>query len=396
MTSQLTRDSVLRRAGKITLTLHSAGDATAIVDGREVDLGVHALAILAGCVEPTRLADLFDRVSTSGARDYAALLATTLRMLERGILLSDDAPLKEDAERWAAPVVHIGMLDDEVRTRAFLAAIEELTQPNDIVLDIGSGTGVLAVGAARAGAQEVFAIEASAMADKVRALAAANDVTDRLSVIHAWSTRAELPRKATLLVTETLGNDPLDEHIIDIVADAKKRLLAPGARLIPNRIDLYALLVELPPELRERFAFVPGNTARWTARHGIDFGCLSAAPPTGYIVTLSQKEGAQLRELSQPELVGSIDLTGDAKGFDEHTTAISASEAGDCAGVLYYFEAALTPSISVSTRPSATVPTSSWSNAVWLQPEPRPISRGDVVRVAIKSTASRTRVEVVA
>lgn len=394
MTTQLNRDSVLRRAGKITLTLHSAGDATALVDGRAVDLGVHALAILASCVEPTPVSELFERVSTRSARDYAALLATTLRMIDHGVLVIDGAPMKEEAQRWASPKVHIGMLDDEARTRSFLAAVEELTGPSDIVLDIGSGTGVLAVGAARAGAQEVFAIEASAMADKARALAEANDVADRLTVIQAWSTRAELPRRATLLVTETLGNDPLDEHIIDIVADAKKRLLAPGARLIPNRIDLYGVLVELPQPVRERYAFRPSSAAKWSARHGIDFSVLAEPPPSGYMVTLRQAEAALLRELSQPKLLGSVDLNTGALGFAQGTSELIASEAGECAGVLSFWEAALTPSITISTRPSRSAPENSWAANLWLEPEARKVVSGDVVSVAVKSRASRTQVEV--
>ncbi len=395
MTSKLNRDSMLRRAGMISLTLHSAGDATAVVDGREVDLGVHALAILAVCVEPTTMADLLDRVSAKGARDYAALLATTLRMLEHGVLLSGDAGPKEEAVRWATPQIHIGMLDDERRTSAFLAAIEELTGPSDIVVDIGSGTGVLAVGAARAGAREVFAIEASAMASKARALAVANDVADRVTVLEGWSTRIELPRRATLLVTETLGNDPLDEHIIDIVADAKRRLLEPGARIIPNRVDLYGVLVELPIELRERHAFTLGGAARWSRQHGIDFSSLASPPANGYIVTLRQQDGSLLRELSPPTLLGSIDLTSAALGFEARTVDLRVTLAGQCAGVLYYFDAALTPTLSISSRPSTATPENSWSCNVWLEPAPHDVVAGDVVQVAVRSGASRTHVEVV-
>ncbi len=395
MTRQLTRDSVLRRAETITLTIRSAGDAIAVVDGADVDLGVHACAILAACIEPCTFGELTDRVSARGARDFAALAATILRMVDEGILLTADATSHiADTARWASPEVHIGMLNDEARTSAFLAAVEELTRPDDVVLDIGSGTGVLAVGAARAGAREVYAIEASAMAEKARALAAANDVADRLTVIQAWSTRVELPKRASVLVTETLGNDPLGEHIIDIVADAKKRLLMPGARIIPRRVDLYGVLIELPVELRQRHAFSLDGAEAWSRRYGIELGSLAAPPARGYVVTLNQHDGALARELSQPALLGSVDFTTDAVGFEPRTVDLRATERGQCVGVLYYFEAALTPTVTISTRPSGSAAENSWSSNVWLEPQPREVDVGAIVRVNVRSRAARTYVEV--
>ena len=57
--------------------------------------------------------------------------------------------------------IHEEMLKDTVRTRAYQRAIEENPQDfkNKIVLDIGSGTGILSIFAARAGAKHVYAVE---------------------------------------------------------------------------------------------------------------------------------------------------------------------------------------------------------------------------------------------
>ena len=57
--------------------------------------------------------------------------------------------------------IHEEMLKDSIRTRAYQRAIQDNPQDfkDKIVLDIGCGTGILSIFAARAGAKHVYAIE---------------------------------------------------------------------------------------------------------------------------------------------------------------------------------------------------------------------------------------------
>src|SRR5437764_13983625 len=50
-------------------------------------------------------------------------------------------------------------LADEQRTLAFKAAIEAAVKPGNVVLDVGTGSGVMSMFAARAGARRVYAVE---------------------------------------------------------------------------------------------------------------------------------------------------------------------------------------------------------------------------------------------
>src|SRR5436190_5137183 len=135
---------------------------------------------------------------------------------------------------------HRALIEDSVRTNAYAEAIARVVRAGDVVLDLGSGSGVLAILACRAGAQRVYAIEQGHMADVAVMLAANNGCGDRVEVIHERSFDVELPERADVLITETLGNLGFDEEIVPAVIDIRERLLTSAPRVIPARVALLA------------------------------------------------------------------------------------------------------------------------------------------------------------
>jgi protein arginine N-methyltransferase 1 len=121
-----------------------------------------------------------------------------------------------------------------------------VVRPGDVVLDIGSGTGILAFFACDAGARHVYAVEQQHSADAAAMLARQFGYADRITVVHGRSTGIELPEAANVLVTETIGPLVFNEGILTAVVDARRRLLTPDARFIPSAIDLWIAPVELP------------------------------------------------------------------------------------------------------------------------------------------------------
>lgn len=158
---------------------------------------------------------------------------------------------------------HRSMLADRTRTEALQKAIHRAVQPGDVVLDLGCGTGVLSYFACQAGARRVYAIEAGRALDLAKVLARANRFEDRITFIEAHSLQAEVEERADVLITETLWNFGIGEGMLRSVADARRRLLKPMAKIIPAAVDMIVGLFEVPE--------LYGALSDWPAeRYGLD------------------------------------------------------------------------------------------------------------------------------
>lgn len=145
---------------------------------------------------------------------------------------------------------HGHMIADAVRMDAYQAALERAVRPGSVVLDIGTGTGMMAMLACRLGARRVYAVEPGDSIHLARAAAGASGVADRIRFIQDVSTRVELPERADVVVSDLRGVLPLFEQHIASIADARERLLAPGGVLIPRADTLYAAPVHAPAQHR--------------------------------------------------------------------------------------------------------------------------------------------------
>src|SRR6266850_2193636 len=145
-------------------------------------------------------------------------------------------------EAFASPFSHEPMLLDKIRCDAYREAIQRTVKPGDVVLDLGAGTGLLSFFALQAGARHVYAIEMTGIADAAAELIEANGFRDRITLIRKNSKKAHLPERCDVLVTETLSTFCFDtENIIEFVADARKRFLKPGGRIVPESADTFLL-----------------------------------------------------------------------------------------------------------------------------------------------------------
>ena len=146
---------------------------------------------------------------------------------------------------------YAGMILDEGRTQAYVESLKRRVTTESVVLDIGTGTGVFALLAARLGARKVYAIEPNDVVHFGRHVAAQNGLDQRVEFIEGLSTEVELPEKVDVIVFDIHGVLPAHERSLFSVIDARDRFLAPSGSLIPCRDTLWAALADVPTRYRD-------------------------------------------------------------------------------------------------------------------------------------------------
>ena len=246
------------------------------------------------------------------------------------------------------PRWHFEMLNDEQRNEAFRRALTNAISPETIVLDIGSGTGLLAMMAARAGAKETVTCEmVPQLAELARDTVALNGLADRIITLDKKSTSLvigyQMGHKANLLVTETVDCGLLGEGIVSSIAHAKENLLTEDAQIVPCAATVYATVVE-SPRLRNL------NCARTAA--GFDVSLINRYATAHYIpVRLDAFEYAALTE---PFPVFSFDFVNGAIVPERKRIEVQALRDGTAHCVIFWFNMQLDAENSISNQPGST------------------------------------------
>lgn len=237
---------------------------------------------------------------------------------------------------------HRHYLSDSVRLEAFRKAIGETVKPGDVVVDLGSGTGILGFLACDAGAARVYAVEAGSMIQLARALARANGYGERVIFVPGLSTEVDLPERADVIVTDQIGHIGFDAGLGEYFPDARRRFLRDGGVTVPASLTIFAAPVEAP----DLFAQVDF----WSAHPAnLDFSpARSWAVNTGYPASYAPNQ-----LLGAPAALKTIEWSAAAARPFKERVVLRAARAGVLHGVAAWFEARLSPSVTLTNSPLA-------------------------------------------
>lgn len=136
------------------------------------------------------------------------------------------------------------LLSHTSRIRKFREVIERLVRSNDYVIDIGTGSGILAILAAKQGAR-VTAIDVNRDSlAYAREAAKLNGVMENIEFVHANFTDFSSDERADVVVCEMLSSMMLVEQQVTASSYAAEYLVKPSGRIIPEDVHIFVVPVQ--------------------------------------------------------------------------------------------------------------------------------------------------------
>ena len=264
------------------------------------------------------------------------------------------------------PPWHVPMINDQARNEFYLSALKSVVTPESKVLEIGTGSGLLSMMAARCGAREVVSCEAVPLiAETARRIISKNGFEKRIQIISRRSTdltpeQLGFTDGADILVSEIFSSEILGERVLHSIEDAKRRLLKPGGRVVP---DAGSIMIAL-------FG-------------GDEIGSnLFAGEPCGFDLSLFNSLICRRQSIARKDLKVEL-LTNEIEAFrfnfekesffpnEAKTLRMTVERPGACLGIIQWIRLQMGDEFVFTNHPSVKSAASSWHYSAFLLPAPR-------------------------
>jgi len=166
--------------------------------------------------------------------------------------------------------IHEEMLKDEVRTKSYRNSIINNRHlfKDKIVLDVGCGTGILSLFAAKAGAKMVIGLDYSDIVFQAQQIIKDNKMDHIVTIMKAKVEEAVLPvEKVDVIVSEWMGYCLLYESMLNTVIFARDKWLAPNGILLPDKATLNICAIEDADYKEDKINF-------WDNVYGFNMSCI--------------------------------------------------------------------------------------------------------------------------
>jgi type II protein arginine methyltransferase len=302
--------------------------------------------------------------------------------------LASDAPTAEAFARAAVrsvPRWHFAMLNDTERNTALVEALERILPVGATVLDIGSGSGLIAMAAIRAGARRVITCEMNPLlAEIARQNIEAHGMSDAITVISKPSyllrVGRDLPAPVDVLVSEIVDCALIGEGLLPSIRHARAHLLAPGGLMLPSAARLYGQLLHSEAVLALN---------RVDKASEFDVSLMNAVATSGHFpVRLNTWPH---RMMSRQVRLVDFDLSRAPLDPGARWVTFEATADGEAHGLVAWFELDLGGGITLSNAPQNTA--SHWMQAMALFDTPVPVRAGENVSIHLRWSDYRLSID---
>ncbi|MBD2188722.1 tetratricopeptide repeat protein [Pseudanabaena sp. FACHB-723] len=267
------------------------------------------------------------------------------------------------------PRWHFPMMNDTYRNNCYEEALQKAVKPESVVLDIGSGSGLLALMAARAGAKQVYTCEkVKVVANMARQIVEANGYSQQITTFNKLSNDlqvgADLSEPADILVSEIFDVGLLAEYAVPSVRHAREHLLKPNAQIIPKSATVYAVLVDSSQVFHQD---------RVNIVSGFDLSLFNAFSKKADYLQLYLRNFEYIT-LCKPFEVFEFDFCGTNIEPESRNISVQITESGTCHAIVFWFRLWLDDEIYLDTSPFSQ--DTCWMQAVHVVDPPQCLESG--------------------
>lgn len=264
------------------------------------------------------------------------------------------------------------MTADKGRTDAYAGALRERINSESVVLDIGSGAGMLTLLACQAGARRVYSVEPAAIIQVARETVAANGYADRVEFTQDFSTRVNIPEKVDVIVFSVGGVFPYFSGSLGSIIDARDRFLKPGGSLIPGRETVWIALASAP-EVYDRIV------EPWSV-YGLD----GSAGRQRALNSWRKWRGSASQLIAEARMWSELDYAGLTTVSGKGKVSWTIDNDCEAHGLVGWFDSETAPGLGFSNAPG------SRDNCIYEQAffpwlEPCRLAKGDTVAIEIRA-----------
>ena len=263
--------------------------------------------------------------------------------------------------------MHLAMIKDAIRMEAFSKAIKQTVSKGDTVLDVGSGTGILSILAARAGAKKVYSVEKSSIAEYTKKVVKDNGLDDIVEVLHHDIFSPALPSiRADVVISELLGTFGIGENVLRILNHVRENFTTPETRMIPENVSLWMAPIQCLTDYRA--------ISDWKRKvMNIDFGAIQDLAYNA-VYHLDTNNTVLL---SDPCMMKSFEFSGNAPLEFTEQLQFQIGKDGVLHGVAGWFSSRLSDGVEIENSPDST-PTH-WGQVMFPTGQPALVRPGDSV-----------------